>query len=107
MAETEVEAVSDLKLVVNDPSGPTPIGEAAVYELQLINRGSQAAKQVKIVMQFSDGVEPVSFEGCDARIVPGQVLCQPLAQLGPGEQATMRIKAQANQAGDRIISASR
>lgn len=99
VAETEVEAVSDLKLVVNDPSGPTPIGEAATYELQLVNRGSQAAKQVKIVMQFSDGVEPVSFEGCDARIVPGQVLCQPLAQLGPGEQATMRIKAQANQAG--------
>lgn len=99
VAETEVEAVSDLKLVVNDPSGPTPIGEAAVYELQLVNRGSQAAKQVKIVMQFSEGVEPVSFEGCDARIVPGQVLCQPLAQLGPGEQATMRIKAQANQAG--------
>jgi uncharacterized repeat protein (TIGR01451 family) len=99
VAETDVEAVSDLKLVVNDPSGPTAIGEQAVYELQLVNRGSQAARQVKIVMQFSDGVEPVSFEGCDARLVPGQVLCQPLPQLGPGEQATMKIKAQAHQAG--------
>jgi uncharacterized repeat protein (TIGR01451 family) len=97
--ETTVEAISDLKLVVNDPAGPTPIGEQAVYELQLVNRGSRAARQVKIVMQFSDGVEPISFEGCEARLVPGQVLCQPLAQLGPGEQATMKIKAQANQAG--------
>jgi hypothetical protein len=64
-----------------------------------MNRGSQAARKVKLIMQFSDGVEPVSFEGCEARIVPGQILCQPLAQLGPGEQATLRIKAQAHQAG--------
>jgi hypothetical protein len=99
VAETEVEAVSDLKLVVNDPAGPTPLSESAVFELTLMNRGSQAARQVKLIMQFSDGVEPVSFEGCEARIVPGQILCQPLAQLGPGEQATLRIKAQARQAG--------
>jgi acyl-CoA thioesterase FadM len=97
--ETEVEAVSNLKLVVNDPAGPTPTGESAVFELQVVNRGSQAARQVKIVMQFSDGVEPVSFEGCEARIVPGQLLCQPLSQLGPGEQATVRVKAKAHQAG--------
>jgi len=97
--ETEVEAISELKLVVNDPSGPTATGENAVYELQVMNRGSQSAKQVKIVMQFSDGLEPQSFEGCEARIVPGQVLCQPLAQLGPGEQATLRVKAKAQQAG--------
>jgi hypothetical protein len=97
--ETEVEAVSDLKLVINEPSGPTPISESATYELTLLNRGSQAARQVKILVQFSEGVEPVSFEGCEARIVPGQVLCQPLTQLGPGEQATLRIKAQAHQPG--------
>jgi hypothetical protein len=94
-----VEAIAELKLVVNDPSGPTATGETAVYELQVMNRGSQAAKQVKIVMQFSEGLEPQSFEGCEARIVPGQVLCQPLPQLGPGEQATLRVKAKAEQAG--------
>ena len=99
VVETEVEAVSDLKLVVNDPAGPTPLSESAVYDLTLMNRGSQAARGVKLIMQFSDGVEPVSYEGCEARIVPGQILCQALPQLGPGEQATLRIKAQARQAG--------
>jgi uncharacterized repeat protein (TIGR01451 family) len=98
-AETEVQAVSDLKLLVNDPSGPLPTSELAVYELQVTNRGSEAARQVKIIVQFSDGVEPVAFEGCEARIVPGQVLCQPLLSLGPGEQAMLRIKAKAEQAG--------
>jgi hypothetical protein len=70
-AETEVEAVSDLKLVINDPSGPLPTTEQAVYEVQVTNRGSQTAEQVKIVVQFSEGIEPVAFDGCEAKIVPG------------------------------------
>ncbi|HZN33532.1 MAG TPA: CARDB domain-containing protein [Pirellulaceae bacterium] len=98
-AETQVEAVSELKLVVNDPSGPLPLGEQAVYEIQVMNRGSQAAQKVKIIMQFSDGVEPVAFDGCDARLVPGQVLCQPLVQLGAGEQVTLRVRAKGQRAG--------
>jgi hypothetical protein len=99
-AQTQVEAVSDLKLVVNDPSGPMPTGEQAIYEVQVMNRGSQAAQRVKILMQFGEGIEPISFEGCDARIVPGQVVCQPLPQLGAGEQVTLRVKAKAQNAGN-------
>jgi uncharacterized repeat protein (TIGR01451 family) len=97
--ETQVEAVADLKLVVNDPSGPLPVDDDAIYEVNIVNRGSQAAQRVRIVMQFASGVEPVSFEGCQARIVPGQVVCQPLNQLGAGEQVTLRVKAKAQQAG--------
>jgi hypothetical protein len=98
-AETEVEAVSDLKLVVNDPTGPVSTAEHALYEVQVMNRGTQAAEQVKIIVQFSAGIEPVAFEGCQAKLVPGQVLCQPLASLGAGEQVTLRIKAKAETAG--------
>jgi uncharacterized repeat protein (TIGR01451 family) len=97
--DTEVEAVADLKLVVNDPAGPLPVGGEALYEVIVMNRGSLAARQVKVIVQFGEGVEPVTFEGCEARIVPGQVLCQPLAQLGAGEQLSVRIKAKAQEAG--------
>jgi len=98
--ETAVEAVSDLKLVVQDPSGPVPTDDEAVYEVKVMNRGSQAAERVKVVMQFSHGIEPIGFEGCQARIVPGQVICQPLPLLGAGEQVTLRIRAKAQQAGN-------
>lgn len=98
-AETTVEAVSDLKLVINDPAGPLPTTEQAVYEVQVTNRGSQSADQAKIVVQFSEGIEPVAFDGCEARIVPGQVLCKPLPALGAGEQVTLRIKARSASAG--------
>jgi hypothetical protein len=98
-AITTVEAAADLKLVVNDPAGPLPTSELAVYQVQIMNRGSDAARQVKVVMQFSDGVEPVSFDGCQARIVPGQVICHPLPELGAGEQVTIRVKARADRGG--------
>jgi hypothetical protein len=97
--ETEVEAVSDLKLVIDDPSGPVPTTDEAVYDVQVVNRGTEAAQQVKIVVQFGEGIEPVAFEGCEARIVPGQVICQPLPVLGAGEQVTLRIKAKPQSAG--------
>lgn len=97
--ETTVEAVSDLKLTVNDPAGPIPVGSETEYELTLTNRGTKAATGVRVVMQFGEGVEPQSVEGAEARVVPGQVVCEPLAQLAAGEKVTFRVKAAADRAG--------
>jgi uncharacterized repeat protein (TIGR01451 family) len=96
---TMVEAVADLKLVVNDPAGPLGTSELAVYDVQVMNRGTESAREVKIVMQFGEGIEPIAFEGAEARVVPGQVICQPLAELGPGEQVTIKVKARADRSG--------
>jgi hypothetical protein len=67
--------------------------------VQVTNRGSDAARQVKIVMQFGEGIEPVGFEGCEAKIVPGQVVCHPLPELEAGEQVTIKVKARADKSG--------
>ena len=96
---TEVEAVSNLKLVVNDPAGPLPTGGEATYELQVMNRGSRAAKKVKILMQFGEGIEPLELQGGQGKIVTGQVLLDTLPELGAGEQVTLHIKAKAEKAG--------
>ncbi len=96
---TMVEAVADLKLVVNDPAGPLGTNELAVYDVQVMNRGTESARDVKIVMQFGEGIEPIAFEGAEARVVPGQLICQPLAELGPGEQVSIKVKARADRSG--------
>jgi uncharacterized membrane protein len=98
-AETTVEAVSNLKLAVNDPAGPVPTGADVTYEVQLMNRGSLAAKNVKVVMQFSEGLEPASVDGAEARVVPGQVLFETLPELGAGEQVVVHVKAKAGKEG--------
>jgi hypothetical protein len=98
-AQTTVEAVSNLKLAVNDPAGPAPTGQDVTYEVQLMNRGSLAAKNVKLVMQFSEGVEPTSVQGAEAKVVPGQVLFEVLPELAAGEQVVVHVKAKAGKEG--------
>jgi uncharacterized repeat protein (TIGR01451 family) len=97
--ETSVEAVSQLKLAVNDPAGPAPVGEEVLYEVQVMNRGTQAAKGVKLVMQFSEGLEPVNVTGGEARVVPGQVLFDTMPELAAGEQVVVHVKARADKVG--------
>ncbi len=53
---TLVEAIADLKLVVNDPIAPAPVGGTVAYEMSITNRGSRAATNVRAVAQFSDAL---------------------------------------------------
>ncbi|MFW6171550.1 MAG: CARDB domain-containing protein [Planctomycetota bacterium] len=98
--ETTVEAIADLKLMVNDPKGPIRVGQDAVYEIEVLNRGSKEATNVVLVAQFSEGVEPASVSGHPAEIVPGQVIFEPLESVPAGEKVTMQITARAAQGGN-------
>ncbi|MFO7903576.1 MAG: hypothetical protein R6U98_13005 [Pirellulaceae bacterium] len=98
--ETMVEAIADLKLTVNDPKGPIRVGRDAIYEIQVLNRGSKPATDVALVAQFSEGVEPESVSGHPADIVPGQVIFEPLETVPAGEKVTMQITARAAQSGN-------
>ncbi|MDZ4850692.1 MAG: hypothetical protein SGI77_15505 [Pirellulaceae bacterium] len=95
----QVESVSDLKLSVTDPVAPAPVGQDVVYDLVIVNRGSKTAQSVKILAQFSHGIEPVRTEGGSSKILPGQVVFDPIAAIQPGESITLRVVAQAAEAG--------
>ena len=103
---TAVTGVADLKLIVNDPQGPQMIGEEVVYEVQILNRGSKTAEQIKLVAQFSDHIEPVRVVGGTAEIVPGQALFRPLRQLEPGQQVTLKVFAKASSTGNHRFRAA-
>ena len=96
---TLVEAITDLKLVVNDPIAPAPVGGMVTYEMSITNRGSRAATNVRAVAQFSDGIEPIQAEGGQHRIVTGQVIFEPLARIEAGETKILRVQAKAGTAG--------
>ncbi|MCA9159953.1 MAG: hypothetical protein KDA72_16585, partial [Planctomycetales bacterium] len=98
-AVTQVESITDLKLFVNDPIAPAPVGSEVLYELTLTNRGSKAATNVKVVAQFSDGIEPTRGEGHAARVVPGQTLFEPLPRLAAGETVNLKVFAKAAASG--------
>lgn len=94
-----VEAISDLKLSVSDPVAPAPVGKPVVYELTLVNRGSKPATGVRVLAQFSNGIEPIRASGHANQVIPGQVVFDPIESVGPGKEITLRITAQASETG--------
>ena len=99
-AVTTVEAIADLKLIVNDPKGPLPVGKEVTYEIQMVNRGSKEANNIDLVAQFSEGIEPRSAAGHGSEIVPGQVIFKPIRSLPAGGQVTVKVTAEAQKAGN-------
>jgi len=102
---TRVETVADLVLEVEDPRGPLPTNKNVPYVVTIRNRGSRSAKQVELVMQFSEGIEPNSAAGHKHRIVPGQVLFSPIDVVEPGQEVSFEITAAAHQQGTHIFRA--
>lgn len=96
---TRVEALADLKLLINDPQGPVPTGEPTVYEVRIMNRGTKAAEGVQIAAFFSEGVEPLAVEGGTAELGVGQVVFQPIPRIGAGQQVILKISAKADREG--------
>lgn len=96
---TIVDSIADLKLTVIDPIAPAPIGQPVFYEIEISNRGRKAANSVEVIAQFSDGIEPIRFEGHSGRIVPGQAIFSPIPTIAPGEKVTLKLAAEAKSAG--------
>lgn len=97
--EIDVEAAVDLQLAVVHPSAPAPVGRNVVYEVTVTNAGASTVSGVRVLGQFSEGIEPQGATGHRHRVVPGQVVFEPIDQLEPGASVTLRIEAQADDAG--------
>ncbi|MFO0903787.1 MAG: CARDB domain-containing protein [Pirellulales bacterium] len=99
-AATEVQALADLKLTVSEPQGARRVGEEIVYEVTIANRGSKAAEEIQVLVQFSEGIEPQSAEGGVAELAEGQAVFQPIARLGAGQKTVLKVRAKAETAGN-------
>lgn len=98
--ETQVEAIADLVLSISDPVAPAPVDTEVSYEMTILNRGSKAAEDVRVVAQFSNGIEPIRIEGHTGEVVTGQVLFNPIARIEPGSSIRLKVTAKADRAGD-------
>ncbi len=94
-----VQAIADLKLTVSDPIAPAPVGAEVLYELTLTNRGSKAAQNVAVIAQFSEGIEPTRAEGHEFRVIPGQLLFEPIPSAEAGQTLSLQVFAEANGGG--------
>ncbi len=102
---THVEAIADLKLEVRDPQGPVAVGDDAIYEVRIHNRGTKAAQGIDLAVFFSEGLEPSAADGGTHEIGDGQVVFEPLASLAAGEIAVFHVRSRAGQPGNHVFRA--
>src|SRR5690606_34253755 len=102
---TRVEAIADLKLVVNDPESPKAVGDEVVYEIRVLNHGTKDSGPVNVIGQFSEGIEPVRAEGAQADVVPGQVIFHEVPRVAAGKAVTLKIVARAEKPGNHRFRA--
>jgi hypothetical protein len=105
VAAVTVEALADLKLEVSDPKGVIPVGEMAVYEIRIKNRGATAAKGVDVAAMFSEGLDPSHVEGSQHTIRDGRVAFRTIDSLDAGGETVFRIHAKASKSGTHIFRA--
>ena len=102
---TKVDSVADLVLSVADPKGPLPTGDQVAYEITIRNRGTRSARDVNIVMHFSEGIEPVGGEGVSSEVAPGQITFAPIARIDPGQEIVLKVNALASKSGSHRFRA--
>lgn len=102
---TRVEALADLVLSVEDPKGPLPIERDMIYTIRVKNRGTKAAYDIQLAMQFSEGIEPVNASGMEYRIEPGQITFKQIEKVDVGQEILLKVVANASQPGTHIFRA--
>jgi hypothetical protein len=96
---TQVDALADLVLTINDPPAPAPVGSEVVYEVIIRNRGSKAASDVEVAAKFGFDIEPVRIDGALGKIEPGLVYFDKIARIEAGAEVKLRVFAKAEKPG--------
>ena len=94
------QPLADLKLYVDDPAKPIAVGQQAQYDIRIRNRGSKAAVNVKVSGFFSDGIEPISIDNDAGKVIPGQVVLNPVPIIEAGQEVAFRVTARADKPGN-------
>ena len=104
-ANTRVDALADLKLEVRDPQGPIPVGEDAVFEVIIRNRGTKSAEKIDMVVFFSEGLEATTVQGGPHEIGRGQVFFKTIPVLAAGSETVYRVHARADRPANHVFRA--
>jgi uncharacterized repeat protein (TIGR01451 family) len=99
-----VEGLAALAFHVADSEDPIEVGGVTEYVVRVANEGTKAATGVQVAASLMGDLEPVEATGPGGhRIDNLAVAFEPLAKLGPGEEAVYRIRARGLEAGHQRI----
>ncbi len=107
-AETsvQVETVANLTMDVKEPSGPVAVGEEAVYEVRVRNRGTKRGSKRRGVRLLLPRHRADRRRGCsEVAWQRGRWCSSRSHRWPPGEEAVLKVHAKAEVAGNHVFRA--
>lgn len=93
-----------LNVCTSVTENPICIGETTSYAVTVVNQGSEADRNVQVVLNFPAGIVPMASTGDSDGSVSGQtVTFAPYDTLGPRQTLRYRVDARAKESGDARI----
>ncbi|HVJ83080.1 MAG TPA: hypothetical protein VNC50_18570, partial [Planctomycetia bacterium] len=100
-----VGGIAALKLALRDTVDPVEVGGALEYEIAVENYGNAPATDVRLEVSLPDALEPLEVRGeIPGAIEKGKLAIGPLAEIGPGERRSTRVRVRAGAAGEAKFS---
>ena len=100
-----VEHLVDVFFDIDDVVDPVEIGSDTSYRIRVVNQGTKTATNVKLVVDFPNGLQPTGVEGNLRNDIRGQqVLFAPISTMSPGDEISVIVRGKGTAAGDHRVS---
>ena len=91
--ETRVDGIASLTMELIDLDDPVEVGSETAYEIHVKNDGSKVATAVTVACELPVGMQFLSAKAPVERAIEGrQLVFNPIEQIAPGDQVTIRIQ---------------
>ncbi len=96
-----VEGIAAIMFEVVDVNDPIEVGGETTYEIRVMNQGSKASSNVRLVALLPAELQPIQADGPTGHAIDGQrVLFEPIKQLAPKADTTFSVRVKAIATGD-------
>ncbi len=100
--EVSIEGLAALLFTLADVTDPIEVGGQTTYEIRVVNQGSTAATNVRVVAAVPAGMRAIGGDGPTQVVLePHRVGFEPLPRLAPQTDATFKIHVYGEQPGDK------
>lgn len=100
-----VEHLVDVFFDIDDVVDPIEIGSDTSYRIRVVNQGTKTATNVKLAVDFPNGLQPTGVEGNLRNDIRGQqVLFAPISTMSPGDEISVIVRGKGTAAGDHRVS---
>jgi uncharacterized repeat protein (TIGR01451 family) len=102
-----VAGVETVEVTLADVADPVPLAGEALYDVEIVNRGSAPAEAIVLSAELSSHLRPTSATGSwSASVRDGRLELGTIDRMNPGERLIVRVRAQAIADGDARVTVS-